>query len=267
MVYEGTWSTPVAVKVLHPLLIEPGVDGRQSFIAKFEKECDRLRQLRHDNIVTFLGVHTTEDGALALVTERMEGTLMERYECEALALDKQLDYLCDTSFGLSYLHCRGVIHRDLTTRNVLISAHDQAKLSDVGVSQSLHGDTFGAGMTRCPGTLVYMSPEALAERPSYDEKLDCFSFGVLAMALISRREPAQSLLFNQPLVERLQHGSQRTIPEVERRRAYLDHVPGDHPVRPLILRCLSNDPGMRPSANEELSVIRRNVQPNVQSSQ
>ena len=73
--YAGTWHTPVAVKVLHLLLVQGGFDGRREFLRQFGNECNRLRKLRHERVVQFLGVTRFHYGLPAMVTERLDTTL------------------------------------------------------------------------------------------------------------------------------------------------------------------------------------------------
>ena len=208
----------------------------------------------------------------AAVTERMDTTLHHCSHTTELSLLEQLDILCNTSAGVSYLHSRGVVQRDLTTRNVLLTAppNRRAKLADVGLSRSLHGNwwfmNYGAALTRCPGTMSYMPPEALAERPVYDERLDSFSFGLLMMTVVLRRDPSTSSLH--AARERvLTDGRSEVIPEVERRAFDVNAMGADHPLLDLIKQCLDNDPKQRPSArsiHENLHSIRTVRFPNAQ---
>ena len=261
VVYPGTWRAPVAVKTLHAALIQPGNDGREAFLRTFGRECVRLRNLRHENVVEFMGVCRSRDGAPALVTEKMDSTLKDHYS-DGMSVEEQLAVFSDVAAGLTYIHREGIIHRDLTSRNVLLNRHGRAKISDVGVSKSLHGDAVAGGLTRCPGTQLYMPPEALADPPEYDDRLDSFSFGVLMMAVITRREPSSNLLLS-ARSQRLADGTECEIPELERRATDFNAVPATHPARELIARCLSNDRELRPRASElydelvaKLNVIR-----------
>ena len=77
--YAGTWHTPVAVKVLHPLLVQGGFDGRREFLRQFGNECNRLRKLRHERVVQFLRVTRFHYGLPAMVTERLNTTLHESW--------------------------------------------------------------------------------------------------------------------------------------------------------------------------------------------
>lgn len=249
-VYNGVWNAPVAVKVLHDALIAPDVESRDVFIRKFVDECERMRELNHVNIVHFLGTTMTRTGAPALVTEKLASTLERHAERSELSMKELIRLFLDVTAGLAYIHSRGLVHRDLTTRNILLTAGTQprAKITDVGVSKRLHGDNLEQ-LTRCPGTLVYMPPEAIGSQPTYDHRLDVFSFGVVAMATILRRGPSFDLM-NIERYERLPDGSRRPISEIERRKDDFDAIPADHPLKPIIRRCLENDSIRRPTAVE-----------------
>ena len=254
-VYRGTWhGAPVAVKLLHDALVDPRnvEEGRVALLARFLREGQRLRRLRHPNIVLFLGLCRSRGGLPALVTELMDGTLMDRYKARPpLTLLEELRLLRDVSAALSYIHSLDIIHRDLTTRNVLVTKEGRAKVADVGLSRSLHGDrpTEVLAMTQAPGTLLYMSPESMTEEAKYDLALDIFSFGVLVMALILRQEPDSRLLVS-PRIALCPSGNVVSIPEVQRRATHLQAVGNGHPLFTMISRCLENSEDRRPKALE-----------------
>ena len=101
-------------------------------------------------------------------------------------------------------------------------------------------------LTRCPGTQFYMPPESLSANPSYDCKLDVFSFGVLLLAIATSRAPHPDDTHYLVGAD----GRRHSIPEVERRWSDLQALPQTHPFRPLILACLCDNPEDRPSAVE-----------------
>ncbi len=104
----------------------------------------------------------------------------------ALPLSLKRSVLEDVASGLLYLHSMHppVIHRDLTSKNVLLTSSLVAKITDMGnsriVSQMVR--TF----SKYPGTLVYMPPEAQDDRHRYGPSLDIFSFGHLALYIITQ---------------------------------------------------------------------------------
>ena len=108
--------------------------------------------------------------------------------------------------------------------------------------------------TYCPGTNGYMSPEALAEPPSYTTKLDIFSCGVLFVQLITRKFPNPGPrtntveVKNDPLFPTGQ--ILVVVPELERRKDHLDLVPPTHPLLETALDCLKDKEGPRPTAEQ-----------------
>ena len=100
----------------------------------------------------------------------------------------------DVASGLLYLHKMQspVIHRDLTARNVLLSSNLIAKISDMGNSRivEMRDDQIARRkprtLSRLPGTLVYMPPEALDETHRYGPSLDVFSYGHLALFTLTQ---------------------------------------------------------------------------------
>ena len=73
----------------------------------------------------------------------------------------------DVSLGLCYLHNHDppIVHRDLSPNNVLLTAHHVAKISDLGVAKVIKADSRKT-MTKAPGTVDFMPPEALAKKSS-----------------------------------------------------------------------------------------------------
>ena len=107
--------------------------------------------------------------------------------------------LADVARGLLHLHTHNppIVHRDLSARNVLLTSSLVAKISDLGNARIINlqpGQLVGT-LSRVPGTLTYMPPEAFDEPPRYGSKLDIFSFGHLALFTFTqvrkRKKPHQ----------------------------------------------------------------------------
>ena len=257
VVRKAEWQgTEVAVKILHPLLIDPNeVDSasRAAQLRGFGREIDKLRQLIHPHLTQFLGVTSVLDDP-ALVIELMSASLAQKAFGRQREDDTTLlSYLADAAAGLRFLHSRGVVHRDLAPKNVLIR-DGRAKLCDFGVAMFIGGAGSlleqwrrSVNRTRCPGTLVYMPPEALEDRAKYDASLDVFSFGVLGFAVLTGVEPSGDLILLVPRTERV--GSEdRPIPERVRRAEDISRVPDGHQLKDLFVSCISNTITERPSA-------------------
>ena len=142
----------------------------------------------------------------------------------------------------------------MSSNNVLLIAGSRAKVTDFGMSTLTDAAASHlASMTQCPGTPAYMSPEALAEPPVYSEKLDCFSFGVLTIQVITREFPKPKDRFQTMEVINPSHPSRRfqahvLVPELERRQSHINLIPAAHPLRPIALDCIKDRDAERPTA-------------------
>ena len=178
---------PCAAKILHPALFQFTAPGTTSVMQKFEQECRLLSAIKHPHIVQYLATyHDPESRLPVLLMELMDESLtrfLERSN-EPLSYHTEVNLCHDIALALSYLHSNGIVHRDLSSNNVLLIAGSRAKVTDFGMVKLYDVNRSTAHLTPltlCPGTTVYMSPEALRDRPVYTDKLDSFSFGVLCV--------------------------------------------------------------------------------------
>ena len=112
--------------------------------------------------------------------------------------------------------------------------------------------------TYCPGTMGYMSPEALREPPAYTAKLDIFSFGVLNIQIITRKFPDPGPRFNQIEISdpRIPLGRVDVpVPERERRKSHIDLIDPTHPLLMIALDCLKDKEEERPLAEQLCSYL------------
>ena len=148
-----------------------------------------MAEMRHPHVVQFLGLCFLEGSALpVLVMERMDSSLDELLESTpGLPLTLKRSLLVDVVQGLLYLHSRNppIIHRDLSARNVLLTSSLVAKISDLGNARIVNLQ-LSRTLTRLPGTLAYMPPEAFAEQSQYGPMLDIFSFGHLTLFTLTQ---------------------------------------------------------------------------------
>ncbi|KAJ8566390.1 hypothetical protein ON010_g6732 [Phytophthora cinnamomi] len=182
-VYKGFFNgLAVAIKMMLPA-------NRKSVthVNKFLAEVKLMASLDHPCIVQFVGVawHSLSD--VCAVTEFMEGGdlrgLLTPYDNDRHPVGFDYDKVniaLHVAHALTYLHSLEpvVIHRDLKSRNILLTVDLSAKLIDFGVSRERADHTMTAGV----GTSLWMAPEVLmGER--YDDKADIFSFGVMLSEL------------------------------------------------------------------------------------
>ncbi len=158
-------------------------------IERYHRECQMMAGLRHPNITQFLGLSFLEGSDLPiLVMERLEMSVNDLLKCAPdVPLPIKMSILTDTCSGLVYLHGmpKPIIHRDLTANNILLTASLSAKISDLGNSRIVSMNQF-VKLTKAPGTIVYMPPEAFLENCVYGISLDVFSFGHLALYTLTQ---------------------------------------------------------------------------------
>ena len=124
-------------------------------------------------------------------------------------------------------------------------------MTDFGMSKMVEANPrmTRSKITQCPGTPVFMPPEALRAKPRYSDKLDTFSLGVLMVQTITRCFPtptdAEIVVEDEtsPTGEKI-----LPVPELQRRQRDIGKVPSDHGLLPTALHCLKDRPRDRPSA-------------------
>ena len=241
---------PCIAKRLHAILTTGvSVRERDSIQAKFRNECIILSKLRHPNVVHFVGVcYDKTPDKISLIMERLHTDLSHVLDTQVdIPLPDKLSILLDVSYGLLYLHTSHppIIHRDLTAPNILLTQDLRAKIADLGVSKLLSSQALAAHtQTKGPGQILYMPPEALTENPKYGTKLDVFSFGHMAIYVMTQEFPN---VFEVPItVEILTQGTLQIL----KRQMALKKLGKDHCMYPLITQCLMDVSEKRPTTKD-----------------
>ena len=246
---------PSAAKLLHDNLFQYNDPGTRNLTSKFLQECQFLSTIKHPNIVQYLGTASDPQSRRpVLLMELMDESLTKFLErlTSQLPYHSQLNICHDIALALAYLHSNAIIHRDLSSNNVLlIGEGSRAKVTDFGMSKLLSLNPRNTPLTQAPGTPAYMPPEALTTPPFYSGRLDCFSLGVLTLQIAARKfpNPGSANRYredpNYPTGRVLEQ-----FPEVFRRKEDIDQVEPSHPLLPTALDCLKDRDTERPSADE-----------------
>ena len=242
-----------AAKLLHPIFFHSNDPGFVTTRRRFEQECRFLDDMKHPHIVEYLGTsHDPDSGLLVLLMELMDESLthfLERSQ-QALAFHIEVDLCHDIAQALAYIHSKDIIHRDLSGNNVLLLA-GRAKITDFGQSKLFDANRRMTPLTMCPGTLAYMPPEALREPPVYSKKIDCFSFGVLQIQIMTRQFPDPGPAMRVVEDSRSPTGTMNMpVLDSERRKSHIDLIDPTHTLLPTALDCLSYSEKDRPSAQD-----------------
>jgi serine/threonine protein kinase/formylglycine-generating enzyme required for sulfatase activity/dienelactone hydrolase len=185
---DGHLNRKVALKMLAPHLVADA--GSR---ARFLREARLASALDHPNICTIHEICESESYSF-ISMQYVEGkTLSEVISKQALALESLLSISLQVADALRTAHAQGIIHRDIKSGNILITARGQAKVLDFGLAKSLlpNGEAADVRLTQTgaiSGTPAYMSPEqARGERVDY--RSDIFSFGVVLYEMVTGRLP------------------------------------------------------------------------------
>ena len=203
----------------------------------------------------YLGVAVDEESGLPiLLMELMDDSLTHFLEQsdEPLAYHIQVNIGHDVALAVAFLHLNRIVHRDLSSSNVLlIGAGSRAKVTDFGMSTLTELNSRTTRLTKCPGNPAYMSPEALLDPPVYTEKLDCFQVGVLMLQIMTRKYPLPGRAMNRIRDARSLTGWRiDPVPELYRRHNHVCLVAETHPMLCLAKDCLKDTDTERSSGQQ-----------------
>ncbi|KAG9405810.1 hypothetical protein AC1031_003728 [Aphanomyces cochlioides] len=226
-------------------------------VADFKSQVELLACLRHPNVVQFIGASFDSLTNLCIVMEYVEKGNVYNLLRTPMALewnDPLLQIAIDAAQGVAYLHHSNVIHRDLKSENLLCTATYACKVSDFGESKQVQTQEYLNSMV---GTPYWLAPEILRETP-YQNKVDCYSFGIVLLELESRRDPyfdCEDMSTIDIMVQVAMGTLRPSIPATctPRRRA-------------LIEQCLSDNPLERPSMVSILKTLQTEVRDEVLAS-
>lgn len=173
------------------LRLIPDVHGDQARVERFLRECKILSGLSHPNIVRFHAALELE-GRMIMTSELVEGvTLAARLELGALPVEEALEIMAQLLRALEHAHAYGVIHREISPKNILITAERQVKLTGFGLAKQA-GDTHLTQMGVPIGAVEYMSPEQVKGVAVPDSRADLYSAGIVFYEMLTGKTPFHS---------------------------------------------------------------------------
>lgn len=189
VVYKGVdreTSDIVAVKII-PL----SKSEEESFI-QIQREVGALQDCKHPGIVQYLGSYRSKDALWIVMEYCGGGSVADLMRATDTPLEEKfIQYIvCETLKGLSYLHSRGLVHRDIKCGNILLTEGGDVKLADFGVAGQLT-NTLSKRNTFI-GTPHWMAPEVI-QRNEYDGKVDVWALGISAIEMAELEPPRHNV--------------------------------------------------------------------------
>lgn len=244
-----------ALKLLVLKQLRPAHARDPEYRAMFQREARIAALLSHPNVVQTYEVGS-EDGSPFIAMEYLEGQPLHRVlrrlhrpapEPRGLPLAMHLRVLAELLAGLHYVHelrdldgaPLGLVHRDVSPHNVLVTYDGQIKLVDFGIARAHAGDDTGVGTFK--GKISYASPEQVRGR-AIDRRSDLFAVGVMLWEALTRQRMWAGLE-ELAIARRLEAGEVPPLP------AGLRAAPA---LRALCESALAVDPERRPATAEAL---------------
>lgn len=168
---------------------------KKSMIEALKREISLLRDLRHPNIVQYLGCGSSNE-FLNIFLEYVPGGSVQTMLNSYGALPEPLvrSFVRQILDGLSYLHNQDIIHRDIKGANILVDNKGTIKISDFGISKKLEATNLlnGANNNKnrpsLQGSVFWMAPEVV-KQTSYTRKADIWSLGCLVVEMMTGQHP------------------------------------------------------------------------------
>ena len=213
-------------------------------IKPFIEEYNLLKQLRHPNILLYLGGNITKSPYF-LVTEFCENGNLFQFlhgkDAPDLEDIERLNLALEIAQGINYLHSFNppILHRDLKSLNILLDKNYVAKIADFGWAKLREEH-----MTKLRGTFQWMAPEVITNE-HYTEKADVYSFGIILWEFWSKDPPYKGIKAKDVGIK------------VKNDKNFRPKIPDEVPqeISELIKLCWDADPEKRPSFLEIINYL------------
>jgi serine/threonine-protein kinase len=223
-------------------VIRPQISDTEDAHERFLREARLATKVQHPNVATLHDFSALPDGSHYMVWEfidgenlaqliRRRGVLPPRY---ALRLAIQ------TLNGLEAVHRAGIVHRDISPENLMITRDDQGnervKIIDLGVAKGDEGEYVATRTGIFVGKLRYSSPEHLGFVPEgerIDGRADLYSVAIVLYEMLTGRPPFESTSPHQYI---LHHSREAQAPALD-----LTKVPGGAELQEVLARALERD--------------------------
>jgi serine/threonine protein kinase/formylglycine-generating enzyme required for sulfatase activity len=168
-------------------LLTPEISKDHEKIIRFQKEVRHSAALKHANIITIYDVGEDKGFHYYTMEYLPNGDLKSRIH-HGLSENECIEILKEIADALGYAHKQGLIHRDIKPENIMFNEHNQAVLTDLGISKAIGSETRMTKVGISVGTPHYMSPEQ-ARGKEIDHRTDLYSLGVVFYEMLTGNVP------------------------------------------------------------------------------
>lgn len=181
---DTTLKRKVAIKFLPSRITVNKTDK-----ARFLQEAQAAAAINHPNVCVIHEIQDHEEHPF-IVMEYVKGqTLSEKIASDSMSIEQIIEYAFQIAEALQVAHDKGIIHRDIKSDNIMVSASNQIKVMDFGLAK-LKGSVKLTKSSSTVGTLAYSSPEQIDGR-EIDARADIFSFGIVLYEMVTGQLPFQ----------------------------------------------------------------------------
>ncbi len=239
----------VALKFLPPHLA-----GLADLKDRFLVEAQAAAALSHPNICVIHEIGEAEERPF-IAMEYVDGeTLRDRIRKKALTTEEALAVALQVAAGLGEAHGKGIVHRDIKSANIMVTAKGQAKVMDFGLAKLRSGLSLTRSRTTL-GTIAYMSPEQ-ARGDEVDGRTDIWSLGVVLYEMLTGELPFKGD-HDQAVIHAILHREPASL-----KNAKPDAPPG---LEEVIFQALAKKPADRYQTMEEfredMEAVREGLKP------
>ncbi|RMF45503.1 MAG: serine/threonine protein kinase, partial [Anaerolineae bacterium] len=231
--YDTRLQRPAAIKV-----IDFPFQQHADYLRRFEREAQAISKLDHPNIVQ-LYRYGQSNGLFYIAMQYVEGVELSEYLARHTPADKRMPppevllpivrQICE---ALDYMHKRGIIHRDLSPANIMVTPEGHVMLTDFGLalltSVGTQGEIFGSPH--------YLAPEQAVSSANAVPQSDLYALGVILYQVFTGHLPFEA---DEPMEVALQHISQNPLPP----RSFNPDLP--EALETFLLRTLAKEPESR----------------------
>ena len=235
-------------------LLPEEVAANATLAARFQREMEILKDLRHPNIVHCFG-GTCEGDQWFYAMELIEGGTLGGLLSEQgkLPWRQAVEFGLQVCAALDYAHDRGVIHRDLKPGNLLLTKTGKIKLADFGLAL-VAAETRLTSTGKTMGSLHYMAPEQIQGKPPLSNRTDLYALGCVLFELLCGRTP----FIGEAMAEILQQHIRQAPPKIS---SFAVNCPIE--LEALIAQLLQKDPEQRPQSAQAVGVRLRAIEEDV----